>query len=328
MSKKRIVVIGVLLGVVVIGGVGAIGLWKYHEEPQFCATCHIMDPYLESWQASDLGAHAHAVEDVTCLDCHEPTVQQQVDELVVYTQGDFEVPLEERQFETQFCFDCHLPNEHTSYEEVIQLTADLELNPHGSHLGEMDCATCHKTHRVSEDYCAECHGPVATGPGWTTEVTTTMEVAVWAPDMDCTACHVMDPYFDSLQDTNLLAYAHGQEGLACLDCHELEAVEQVHEEAVAGTRIKARTVENQFCFDCHVPNEHTSYEQVIERTEGYIAENKNINPHGPHAAVEGMEPLECSRCHQMHEESPLIQGCYTGCHHAGLQSCNNCHGEE
>ena len=87
MSKKRIVVIAVVLGVVVIGGVGAAGLWQYHEQPQFCATCHIMDPYLASWESSDLGAHAHAVEDVTCLDCHEPTVQQQVDELVVYVQG-------------------------------------------------------------------------------------------------------------------------------------------------------------------------------------------------------------------------------------------------
>jgi len=48
MSKKRIVVIAVLLGVVVLGGVGAVSLWRYHEQPQFCATCHIMKPYLES----------------------------------------------------------------------------------------------------------------------------------------------------------------------------------------------------------------------------------------------------------------------------------------
>lgn len=68
--------------------------WKYHEQPQFCATCHIMEPYLESWVSSDYGAHAHAVEDATCLECHEPTTQQQVDELVVYMQGDFTVPLE------------------------------------------------------------------------------------------------------------------------------------------------------------------------------------------------------------------------------------------
>jgi hypothetical protein len=38
--------------------------------------------------------------------------------------------------------------------------------------------------------------------------------------------------------------------------------------------------------------------------------------------------LQCSRCHQMHGESPLINGCYGGssCHHGGtLESCTECH---
>jgi len=331
MSRKRTVVIAVLLGVVVLGGVGAVGFWQYHEQPEFCATCHIMDPYLESWQSSDYGAAAHAAEDVACLDCHEPTLQQQMDELVMYVQGDFTVPLEEREFPVEFCFDCHEPNEHTGYEEVIQRTEGLEINPHDSHLvGEMECATCHKTHRPSEDYCAQCHGPVATGPGWTTEVTTTAEVQVWAPDMDCAVCHIMDPYFDSLQDTNLLAYAHAQEGLECLDCHEAEAVEQVHEEAVAGRPIRPRMVEMALCLDCHVANEHTSYEQVIGRTTDYIIEDQNINPHDPHVGLEsGQEdlgPYECNVCHKVHEESPLINACYS-CHHRDpFESCfTTCH---
>jgi cytochrome c nitrite reductase small subunit len=333
LSKRRIVVIGVLLGVVVIGGVGAVAAWKYHEQPQFCATCHIMDPYLESWQASDYGVHAHAVEDVTCLDCHVPTVQQQVDELVVYMQGDFTVPLEERQFGNQFCFDCHVANEHTTYEEVIQLTADLELNPHESHLGQLECDLCHRMHGLSADYCAPCHGAVATGAGWTTEVTRTAEVAVWAPDMDCTACHVMDPYFASLQDSNLLAYAHAQQGLECVDCHDPIELETIHEQAVAGRPVTAKTVANEFCFDCHVTNEHTSYEQVIERTQDYPLDSVVTNPHDPHEGVEsdeyGLGPYQCTTCHKMHEESPLTNYCLT-CHHTTnfLQSCSSegCHG--
>ena len=116
---------------------------------------------------------------------------------------------------------------------------------------------------------------------------------MWAPDMDCTACHVMDPYFESLQDSNLLAYAHAQEGLACLDCHELEAVEQVHEEAVAGTSIKERKVEMDSCFECHVANEHTSYAQVIERTKDYIIDDEKINPHDPHVGLEEDGQYQC-----------------------------------
>lgn len=326
MSRKRRIALMVVAGIVVLGGVGAVGLWQYHEKPEFCATCHIMEPYLESWQASDYGAYAHAQQDVTCLECHVPTTQQQVDELVVYVQGDFTVPLEELEVSDQFCYDCHLPNEHTSSEEVVQLTADLELNPHDSHLGELDCDICHKMHALSEDYCADCHGPVATGPGWTTEVTRTAEVDVWDPDMDCAACHVMDPYLESLEDVNLLAYDHVQEGLDCLDCHnDLEAVEQVHEEAVPGKRIVGKTVEMEFCFDCHLDNEHTSYEQVMERTEGYIIEDLEVNPHDPHPDAEEVKPIECSNCHQMHEESPLITACYS-CHHSGtLENCSVCH---
>ena len=374
-------------------------------------------------------------------------MQQQVDELVVHTQGDFEVPLEERQFETEFCYDCHLPNEHTSYEEVIQRTEGVELNPHDSHLGEMECATCHKTHRPSEDYCAECHGPVATGAGWTTEVIRPAEISVWSPDMDCTVCHVMDPYFESLQDSNLLAYPHAQEGTDCLDCHnDLEELQQVHEEAVPGAPVTALSVDNEFCFDCHlanehtsleqviqrtealepnphdrplgeldcgtchkmhqpstiawspdtdcalchldpqvesledasllayahaqevlacgdchsdpealgeahagavpgapvkrlrvemqfcldchVANEHTSYAQVIERTTDYIIREQNINPHDAHPGSESMGQLECRTCHQMHKESPLINRCYS-CHHSGsFASCSTCHGTE
>jgi cytochrome c nitrite reductase small subunit len=327
MSRKRIIVIAVLLGVVVIGGVGAVGFWEYHERPEFCATCHIMEPYLASWQESDYGAYAHATEGVTCLECHVPTVQEQVSELVVYMQGDFTVPLEELEVSDEFCYDCHVANEHSSVEEVIQLTADRELNPHESHLiGEIDCDTCHKMHQASEDYCAECHDPLATGPGWTTEVTRTVEIDIWEPDMDCSVCHVMDPYVESLEDVNLLAYTHAQEGLACLDCHnDLEEVEQVHEEAVPGKRIVGKAVDNEFCVGCHLDNEHTSYEQVMGRTEGYIIEGMEINPHDPHPDADTVQPIDCANCHQMHEESPLITACYS-CHHSGtLENCSVCH---
>ncbi len=327
MSKRRIVIIGVLLGVVLIGGVGAIGLWNYHEQPQFCATCHIMDPYLESWQDSDYGAYAHAVDDVACLDCHEPTTEQQVHEVVVYMQGDFTVPLQEREFGNEFCFDCHLPNEHTTYEKVIQLTTGFELNPHSSHLvGQIDCNLCHKMHDASDDYCGYCHGAVATNPGWTIPVSLTAEIDVWEPDMDCTVCHVMDPYVNSLDNPDLLAYGHAQEGLECLDCHnDLEELREVHEEAVPGRPVRGLTVGMDFCFDCHVSNPHTSYADIIELTKDYVIDDQQINPHDAHPGSEVVGQLECSRCHQMHEESQLVNGCY-GCHHSGtLVSCTECH---
>jgi hypothetical protein len=107
----------------------------------------------------------------------------------------------------------------------------------------------------------------------------------------------MDTYFDSLQDANLLAYAHAQEGLECLDCHEEEAVKQVHEEAVAGEPIRELKVEMQVCFECHVANEHTSYEQIIELTAD-LEEEVGANPHDSHYGE-----MECRLCHKMHKGS-------------------------
>ena len=148
--------------VIIIAGVG---FWNYHEQPRFYATCHIMQPYLESWESFPFLAHAHAEENVTCLECHEPTIQQQVDELIKFVTKDYENPLKERKFDQEWCLRCH---EHGSYEELIERTKDLTRNPHDSHYGEMECRICHKVHRASEDYCAQCHGPTVTGPRWRT----------------------------------------------------------------------------------------------------------------------------------------------------------------
>jgi len=312
LSRKRIIIIGVLLGVVVIGGTGAVAFWEYHERPQFCATCHIMEPYLESWVSSDYGAYGHAVENVACLDCHVPTVQQQVDELVVYLKGDFAVPLEQRDFGDDFCFQCHLPNEHASEEQVIQLTAGREVNPHDSHLvGEMDCETCHKMHGTSEDYCAGCHGSLSAGRGWRTEVTMPAGVAVWTADMDCTVCHSMVPYAESLKDTNLLAYAHAQEGLECQDCHfDSEALRQVHQQAIPGEPVGGLKVDMEACFDCHVDTQHTSYGQIVQLTS-HLQSEAGANPHDSHYGQ-----LECRICHKMHQES---EDYCARCHSFGWQ---------
>ena len=295
-----------------------------------CTTCHVMDSYSESLQDANLLAYVHAQEGLVCLDCHELAVLQQVHEEAV--PG---TPIRARKFEMEFCFDCHLPNEHTSYEEIIERTKDLEekvgANPHDSHFGEMECYLCHKVHRESEDYCAQCHAFVWTtpvSPTPTTPTPPTTEVLEWDPDMDCTTCHVMDSYSESLQDANLLAYVHAQEGLVCLDCHELAVLQQVHEGADPDTtKLKERKFSNEFCFDCHLPNEHTSYEEIIERTKDYTVDDQKINPHDPHAGLEEMEKYECRYCHKMHKESPLIKGCY-GCHHTGtFKSCSACHVE-
>lgn len=162
MKRRRVlVIVGIAVVVIAIAGVA---FWEYHEQPQFCATCHIMDSYLESWESSSLLVHDHAEENITCLDCHEPTIEQQVHELVVFVQGDYRDPLKMRKFPDDECLECH---EHGSYEDIIQRTANYtvngqKVNPHDPHISnenEFKCYHCHKMHRESPglDYCYGCH---------------------------------------------------------------------------------------------------------------------------------------------------------------------------
>jgi hypothetical protein len=140
----------------------------YQKDPQSCAKCHLIEPYVESWKNSDFLDHKHEQSGVACLECHQVTVQQEKKHLAKFNKKAYKVPLEEREYSNDLCFRCH-----GSYQEIIERTKDykgkgLSRNPHESHYGEIDCNLCHKAHRASIDYCSQCHPPVANKPGWKT----------------------------------------------------------------------------------------------------------------------------------------------------------------
>ncbi|MBN1316430.1 MAG: NapC/NirT family cytochrome c [Anaerolineales bacterium] len=168
MKRRKLLLIGGIAAVIIL--IASMAGWHYHEQPSFCATCHNMESYVESWKSSTFSVHSHAMEGVNCLECHEPSIQQQVDELVKFVKNDYENPMEERQFSQDFCLRCH---EHESVEEVIARTEDYEVNgeavnPHDPHadvdieaLAEepLECSECHKMHRESPQLksCYTCH---------------------------------------------------------------------------------------------------------------------------------------------------------------------------
>lgn len=295
-------------------------------DPEFCGRCHsgTESAHYNSWKSSDYLASAHAQAAVTCQDCHPTTVAESVTRLLASVTGQSAVALQEVAMQAEHsdeeCLTCH-----GSYEKTVQQTAYLATNPHDSHLigDQLECVTCHKMHEPSQDYCAECHGLMTEDPGWTAEVTSIANLgqSVFEPDMDCTVCHSMVSYVESMENNSLGAYAHFQEGLKCLDCHDLEAVTQVHQQAKPSPRIVPRTVKMDQCFGCHTDNQHTSYEQVIARTEDYTIRGEAINPHAitvdpaNRFDAHNTEALvECSSCHKMHKASPGIEYCYH-CHH-------------
>jgi hypothetical protein len=140
----------------------------YQKDPESCAKCHMIKPYVETWKNSDFLAHKHQKAGVGCLECHQVTPQQQKDHLAKSKKKSYKTPLEEREYGSEVCFRCH-----GSYKDLIERTKDfkdrgLAKNPHKSHYGEIDCNMCHKAHRTSVDYCSQCHQPGMSKPGWKT----------------------------------------------------------------------------------------------------------------------------------------------------------------
>lgn len=65
--RARLRVAGLFMLVfIVMGAVGVGGAEYYTGTPNFCGTCHVMDPYYESWSADIHGRRL----DVRCVDCH------------------------------------------------------------------------------------------------------------------------------------------------------------------------------------------------------------------------------------------------------------------
>lgn len=165
-TRKRLwIIIG---SVVAVLAILAVAGWNWHEKPSFCSTvCHTaMDPYVASWESGDGMAAAHAAADVACLECHEPTLSEQLSEVGKTVTGNYTVPLEQRNFGTaEFCLECH-----GTYEDLAAATegyAPPDYNPHDSHYDELDCYTCHSMHGQSEMFCTSCHDGLKVPDGWT-----------------------------------------------------------------------------------------------------------------------------------------------------------------
>lgn len=208
-KRKVAAVSAVVLAVVVAAGAG---FFVWHEQPSFCnAICHVpMDAYGETLmsgsqdkfgnamatdeQKQSMLAYAHANlgdESVMCLDCHVPTLQEQISEGLHWVTGNYYVAgtnplgqtiLESRELsdlveargisEDEFCLNeaCHTSQngEPLTRDGLAALTAAEygEYNPHISEHSEMACSTCHKAHSQSVNYCSECHEEATVPEGW------------------------------------------------------------------------------------------------------------------------------------------------------------------
>ena len=82
--------------------------------------------------ASECLADRHATRGVACTQCHK-------------TQPPKNVPAKD-------CLACH-----GSYKVLAAKTDNLDINPHDSHMGDVECTECHQGHKKPRLVCDQCH---------------------------------------------------------------------------------------------------------------------------------------------------------------------------
>jgi nitrate/TMAO reductase-like tetraheme cytochrome c subunit len=263
--KKRLSV--AVMTLVVVGGVmmvGTAGTVAYTSRSEFCNTCHIMEPYYESWRHS-----AHHMVD--CVDCHfEPGLLETVDgkfkainQLTKYVTGTAGTkPWAEVSDQSCMRSGCH--------SERL-LSGDLEFGrvrfDHRHHLLD--------SRRGRQLRCTSCHSQIVQGSHMSV-TTSTCFLCHLRPSgqgeahSECSTCHGA-PKEDLTVAGKPFRHAEWMaNGADCASCHR---------DVTRGSGVAKKNR----CNSCHADVAH------IERfdDEAFIHEN-HITKH----------KIECDQCHE------------------------------
>jgi cytochrome c nitrite reductase small subunit len=171
--RRLLKIVGILVVIVVsVVVVGTVAVWGHFWEfrvgdpsSSSCATCHVLDSYVETQYDTNMEVGMHTVRGIGCVDCHELDLEQQLHETVSYLSQDYRLPFIRVRYEMDTCFKCH---EHGSYDQIAWRTTDLGVtdaqagghiaNPHQPpHYSNLECNSCHRMHTPSTLLCWECH---------------------------------------------------------------------------------------------------------------------------------------------------------------------------
>jgi len=345
----------ILLGIVTYGAV------EYTARPEFCGSCHIMEPYIRSWKAS---SHAK----VACIECHyEPggvetfegkfKALSQVAKYVTGTQGT--KPFAEVGDNSCLRAGCHA---------VPMLEGSIAFGnvtfEHSAHLLE--------SRRGKRLRCTSCHTHVLEGEHFTVEKRVCFtchfkpdpKTGVRPPEARCTLCH--EPPGEPVVVAGR-PFRHRdfvERGVACTECHQdsiqgrakvrRERCHSCHEEAGHVERIGEPeflhenhvTLHKVECFECHDDIRHGLLEPRDPDNDPGACGTCHANPHSPvqafargEGSAEGRGPEDrmhavrvgCPACHTGRTSgkaaTPVAAGNpHPGFPKAGNVDCVHCHG--
>ena len=274
---------------------------EYTAQPEFCISCHIMDPYYESWVNS-----SHA--DVSCIECHyEPgtleTVEgkfkalSQLSKYVTQTQGT--KPWAEVSDQSCMRSGCH---------SVRMLDGPIAFGnvkfDHREHLLEsrrgrrLRCTSCHSQVVQGE------HVAVTEGVCFTCHFMPNSEGLVPEQSSDCLICHGPPSATIEVAGQPFDHEEYIARGLDCRECHD---------PVIEGKG----TVRRERCHSCHGEIGHIErIGEMVFLHEEHVTEHK-VECFECHDEINhGLLPLEfpkpsngegCGACHiNAHDASKLV----------------------
>ncbi len=283
-------------------GLGLITLFLVVEvssQPRFCGSCHVMEPYYESWKHS-----SH--REIACVECHiPPGVAQEVRKkyealsmVVSYFTGTYGTnPWAE--VDDASCLRCHERRLLAGKE----LFGDVIFN-HGPHLSEL--------RRGKRLRCTSCHSQIVQGQHIAVTPSTCI-LCHFKRDSDappdsspldtsrCTLCHNIP---EKVVEKGLVRFDHSDVkkfDMECRWCHSREAFGSVGGE-----------VPRERCFTCH--NDKARLDRYSETD---LMHRQHVSEH----------KIDCLNCHleikhgngatEAHKnDSPSPSGC-EACHKGG-----------
>ncbi len=297
------------ISLVAIGG--NVAFMEYSMQPDFCRSCHVMEPYYQAW-------HKSTHREVACVDCHfapglAATIKGKTEattQLVKFLTKTYGTkPHAEVHDAACLRSGCH---ETRVLEGKVAWTVksvgghDVTINfDHTPHMTE--------DRRGMKLRCVSCHGQLVQGQ----HLTVTLDSCFLCHFKGfehgrnddtlggCTACH------DSPKETIRLTtgeFKHDMyvdRGVACENCHS---------DAMAGEG----KVQRQYCWSCH-----NQPEAIARFGETKFLHDSHVTHH----------KVECTSCHervQHHLRAALPEGDHAAPANMNLLTagggCASCHG--
>lgn len=130
----------------------------FSPEVQKCGLCH--QAYVDSMENHKMLGGRHNTVTENCFGCHEKTGLVSAHEKVNRPPGKL---FRQRKYPNERCLVCH-----EGYEDLVEKTKDNKsfitvdgevINPHDTHVGNVECFNCHKMHKDKPpiEYCYGCH---------------------------------------------------------------------------------------------------------------------------------------------------------------------------